>query len=165
MLSHDSSGSPRCHTRALLLTARHSGPMVQVDGSLVLHWLPLAPAAKKAEFLTMRSSILDILQAAAPAAGEPPAWVTFMPFVGMAVIFWFFILRPQMRQQKQQREKINAIKRGDQVLTAGGIVGKVVKLIDDDYAEVELAPNLKVKVLKSTITDVVLPTGSAPAND
>ena len=113
----------------------------------------------------MSNSILDILQAAAPAAGEPPAWVTFMPFVGMAVIFWFFILRPQMRQQKAHREKIGGIKRGDQVLTGGGLLAKVVK-VDDDYAEVELVPsNVKVKVLKSTIADVVGPGGSAPAND
>lgn len=112
----------------------------------------------------MSSTILDILQAAAPAVGEPPAWVTFMPFVGMAVIFWFFILRPQMRQQKAHREKINGLKRGDQVLTGGGFVGKIVK-VDEQYVEVELAPGLKVKALKSTITDIVGPGGSAPAND
>jgi preprotein translocase subunit YajC len=113
----------------------------------------------------MTSSILDILQAAAPTAGgEPPAWIQFMPFIGMAIIFWFFILRPQMRQQKVQRDKIASIKRGDQVLTGGGLLGKVIK-VDDQYAEIELAPNIKVKALKSTITDVVGPGGSAPAND
>lgn len=112
----------------------------------------------------MSSSILDILQAAAPAAGEPPAWITFLPFVGMAVVFWFFILRPQMRAQKAQREKIASIKRGDQVVTGGGLLGKVVK-VDDQYAEIELAPNVKVKALKATITDIVPPGGSAPAND
>lgn len=112
----------------------------------------------------MSSSILDMLQAAAPAAGEPPAWLTFMPFIGMAVIFWFLILRPQMRQQKAQREKIASLKRGDQVLTAGGFVGKVTK-VDDQYVEVELAPNVKVKAVKSTISDIVGPGGSAPAND
>ncbi len=110
------------------------------------------------------SSILNLLQAAAPASGEPPQWVTFLPFVGMAVIFWFFILRPQMRQQKAQRDKIASIKRGDQVVTGGGLIGKVVK-VDDQYVEVELAPNVKVKALKSTISDLVMPGGSAPAND
>jgi preprotein translocase subunit YajC len=112
----------------------------------------------------MSSSILDILQAAAPTGGEPPAWMTFMPFVAMGVVFWFFLLRPQMRQQKQQREKIAAIKRGDQVLTGGGLMGKVIK-VDDQYAEIELAPGMKVKALKSTITDVIGPGGSAPATD
>ena len=70
---------------------------VQVDGSWNAGIHRAALAAEKADSPTMTSSIFDILQAAAPAAGEPPAWVTFMPFVGMAVIFWFFILRPQMR--------------------------------------------------------------------
>lgn len=111
----------------------------------------------------MNSSILNILAAAGAQAGQPPAWMQFLPFVAMGVVFWFLILRPQMRQQKAHREKIGGIKRGDQVLTGGGIIGKVVK-VDDDYADVELAPSLKVKVLKSTITDVIVP-GSAPAND
>jgi preprotein translocase subunit YajC len=113
----------------------------------------------------MSSSIFDILQAAAPAAGgEPPAWIQFLPFVGMALVFWFFILRPQMRQQKSQRDKISSIKRGDQVVTGGGLVGKVIK-VDDHYAEIELAPNVKVKAVKSTIADVVGPGGTPPAND
>lgn len=111
----------------------------------------------------MTSSTLSILSAAA-SADAPPAWMQFLPLVAMGVIFWLLILRPQMRQQKQQRNKIAAIKRGDQVLTGGGLVGKVVK-VDDDYAEVELAPNVKVKALKSTIADVILPPGSTPAND
>ena len=111
----------------------------------------------------MNSSLFNVL-AAASTAQEPPAWLQFLPFVAMAVIFWLLILRPQMRQQKQQREKIAGIKKGDQVLTGGGLVGKVVK-VDDTYAEVELAPNIKVKALKSTITDVILPPGAAAAND
>jgi len=110
----------------------------------------------------MNSSFLTIL--AATTAQEPPAWMQFAPFVAMAVIFWFLILRPQMRQQKAQREKIGGIKKGDQVLTGGGFVGKVIK-VDETYAEIELAPNIKVKALKSTISDVIVPPGSAPAND
>lgn len=109
----------------------------------------------------MNSSLFNVL--AATTAQEPPAWLQFLPFVAMAVIFWFLILRPQMRQQKQQRAKIAAIKKGDQVLTGGGFVGKVVK-VDDTYAEIELAPSMKVKALKSTIADVI-PPGTAPAND
>ena len=95
---------------------------------------------------------------------QPPAWMQFLPLVAMAVIFWFLILRPQMRQQKQQRAKIAAIKKGDQVITGGGFVGKVIK-VDDVYADLELGTNVKVKALKSTIADVLSPTGSKPAND
>ena len=61
-------------------------------------------------------------------------------------------------------EKIAAIKKGDQVVTGGGLVGKVIK-VDETYAELELAPNVKVKAVKTTIADVLSPTGSKPAND
>lgn len=111
----------------------------------------------------MNSAVLHVLSAAT-AAQEPPAWIQFMPLVAMAVIFWFLILRPQMRQQKEHRTKIQGIKKGDQVLTGGGLLGKVIK-VDDNYAEIELAPNIKVKAVKSTISDVVDPKASAPAND
>ena len=81
----------------------------------------------------------------------------------MIAIFWFLIIRPQMRQQKQHREKIAGIKKGDQVVTAGGIVGKVVK-VDDNYADIEIAQGVRVKTVKSTIGDIV-PPGGAAAND
>ena len=111
----------------------------------------------------MNSSILSLLAPAADAAA-PPAWMQFLPLVAMGLIFWFLILRPQMRRQKELKTKIAAIKKGDQVLTAGGLVGKVIK-VDDDYAELELGPNVKVKAVKSTIADILSPTGSKPAND
>lgn len=115
----------------------------------------------------MNDPILPLLAAASTAAGSPeapPAWITFMPFVAVGLIFWFLILRPQMKQAKEQRAKIASIKKGDQVLTAGGFVGKVLK-VDDTYAEVELGPNVRVKALKSTIADIIPPGGTAPAND
>ena len=113
----------------------------------------------------MSDPILSLLAASSAAAAEaPPAWITFMPFIAVGVIFWFLILRPQMRQQKDQRAKIAAIKKGDQVLTAGGFIGKVVK-VDDTYAELDLGPNVRVKALKSTISDIIPPGGTAPAND
>ena len=110
----------------------------------------------------MPSSLLMLL---APAAADaPPAWLQFLPLVAMVVIFWFLILRPQMKRQKAQAAKIAAIKKGDQVLTGGGLLGKVLK-VDDDYAEIELAPNVRVKAVKSTITDVISPLTGKPAND
>lgn len=112
----------------------------------------------------MHSQTLNLLAAAATSAQEPPAWLQFMPLVAMAVIFWFLILRPQMRRQKEQQAKIAGIKKGDQVLTAGGLVAKVIK-VDEHYADLELAPNVKVKAVKSTISDVIAPNGGTPAND
>ncbi|MEO7248537.1 MAG: preprotein translocase subunit YajC, partial [Novosphingobium sp.] len=59
---------------------------------------------------------LSLLASGASAAGGPPAWASFAPLLFMGVIFWFLILRPQMRQQKAQKAKIEGIKKGDQVL-------------------------------------------------
>ncbi len=109
----------------------------------------------------MNSSILTIL--AAGSAGAPPAWLQFLPLVAMGVIFWFLIIRPQMRRQKEHQTKISALKKGDQVLTGGGFVGKIVR-VDDHYVDVELAQGVKVKAVKSTITDII-PPGSSAAND
>jgi preprotein translocase subunit YajC len=106
--------------------------------------------------------MLDFLVAGTSAAA-PPAWLNFLPIVGMVAVFWFLIIRPQMRRQKDLQTKIAGIKKGDQVLTAGGIVGKVVR-VDDLYADIEIAQGVKVKVVKSTIGDIVPPGGPA-AND
>jgi preprotein translocase subunit YajC len=109
----------------------------------------------------MTSSILLTL---ASASAGPPFWVSMLPIVGMFGIFWFLILRPQMRQQKERANKLAAIKKGDSVLTGGGLVAKVVK-VDEHYVDLELAPGMKVKAVKSTLADVIPPGGAAPAND
>ena len=106
--------------------------------------------------------MIDFLAAAA-SADAPPAWIQFLPLVGMGLIFWFLIIRPQMRRQKEHTAKIGGLKKGDQVITAGGLLGKVIK-VDDNYAEIELAQGVRVKAVKSTIGDIVPPAGSA-AND
>ena len=111
----------------------------------------------------MQTSILNQLAVATPA-GAPPVWVQYLPFAAMALIFWFLIMRPQMKQQKDHKAKLSALKKGDEVLTGGGLIGKIVK-VDENYAEVEIAQGIKVKALKSTITDVIPPAGSKPAND
>jgi preprotein translocase subunit YajC len=106
--------------------------------------------------------MLDTLSAAA-AQGAAPGWTGFLPIIGMIAIFWFLLIRPQMRQQKQHREKIAGVKKGDQVVTAGGLLGKVIK-VDENYAEIEIAQGVRVKAVKSTIGDIV-PPGGKPAND
>ena len=97
--------------------------------------------------------MLEFLAVAA-SGDTPPAWIQWLPIVGMIAIFWFLIIRPQMRQQKQHREKIAGIKKGD---------GKVMK-VDDNYAEVEIAQGVRVKAVKATIGDIIQP-GGKPAND
>jgi len=106
--------------------------------------------------------MFEILAAAA-TADAPPAWVQWLPIIGMILIFWFLIIRPQMKRQKEHQQKIEAIKKGDQVVTAGGLVGKVHK-VDDTYVELDIAQGVRVKAVKSTIGDIIPPGGSA-AND
>jgi preprotein translocase subunit YajC len=108
--------------------------------------------------------MLDILAAAGAATGQtPPGWLNWLPIIGMIAIFWFLIIRPQMKRQKEHQQKVEGLKKGDQVVTAGGLVGKVVK-VDDTYAELELAQGVRVKAIKHTIGDVIAP-GGKPAND
>ena len=106
--------------------------------------------------------MLDIL-AAGTAASGPPLWTTLMLPIGIIGIFYFLMFRPQQRQQAEHRARIAAVKKGDQVITAGGLVGKVTK-VDDEYAEVEIAQGVKVKAVKSTIGEIIAP-GGKPAND
>ena len=112
----------------------------------------------------MNSAILPLHSAAAGAGQAPPAWLTYLPFVAIFAVMWFLMIRPQMKRQRELQDKIGSIKKGDQVLTGGGFLGKVTK-VDDNYAEVELAPNVRVKALKSTIVDILPPGGTKPAND
>ena len=106
--------------------------------------------------------MFEILAAAA-TADAPPAWIQWLSIIGMILIFWFLIIRPQMKRQKEHQQKIEAIKKGDQVVTAGGLVGKVHK-VDDTYVELDIAQGVRVKAVKSTIGDIIPPGGSA-AND
>lgn len=110
--------------------------------------------------------MLNILAAATTGAADaPPAWMGWLPIVGMIAIFWFLIIRPQMRQQKAHQAKVAGLQRGDEVVTAGGLVGKVTK-VDDTYAELEIAKGVKVRAVKSTIGDVIKPgAAGAAAND
>ncbi|WP_338645871.1 preprotein translocase subunit YajC [Novosphingobium olei] len=111
-------------------------------------------------------AMFALLASAAPAAAssEPPAYLQFLPLIAMGAVFYFLILRPQMRRQKEQQAKLAGIQRGDQVITAGGLLAKVIK-VEDTIVELELAPNVRVKAVKSTIGDIVPPGGSKPAND
>jgi len=92
------------------------------------------------------------------------AYAQFAPLLLMFVAFYFLLIRPQQKRAKDHAATIAAVKKGDTVVTAGGIVGKVVKT-DDQFADVEIAPNVKVKVVKSTLNDVQPAGGAKPAND
>ena len=87
---------------------------------------------------------------------DTSAFTTIAPLIFIMAIMYFLLIRPQQQQQKKLREKVDAVRRGDVVVTAGGILGKVVKAPAADDAEVlvEIADNVQVKVLKSTLSDV-----------
>ena len=89
--------------------------------------------------------------------------VSLMPLLLIFVIFWFFLIRPQQRKAKDHRAMVANVKRNDQVLTGGGIIGRVTKLIDDNTVQVEIADNVRVRVARGTITEVMSKTGSVKA--
>lgn len=82
----------------------------------------------------------------------------------LVVVFYFLMIRPQQKRAKLHRDKIEAVKRGDDVVTGGGLIGRVTK-VADDHVEVEIANGVKVKAVKGTLTDVLTAGGSKPAND
>lgn len=107
---------------------------------------------------------IDLLAAAGAGAPSGAAmWMNIVPIIGMIAIFWFLIINPQMKKQKQHQAKIASVKKGDQVVTAGGLVGKVMK-VDDTFVELDLGTNVRVKAIKATLGDIITP-GGAPAND
>lgn len=100
----------------------------------------------------------------AAAPGGASFLVQLLPLVLIFVVFYFLLIRPQQKKMKDHRATIDAVKKGDQVITAGGVVGKVLR-VDDNYIDLEIATGVKVKVVKSTLSDVVQPGSIKPAND
>ena len=97
-----------------------------------------------------------------PAFAQAPSFlgggdnmlVSLLPFILIFVIMYFLILRPQQKRQKQHADMVKNVRRGDTVVTSGGLVGKVTKVIDDDQIEVEVASDVRVRQMRSMIADV-----------
>lgn len=87
-------------------------------------------------------------EAATSTAPGAPGWMGFVPFVLMFFVFYFLIIRPQARKQKETMDFMSSLKKGDQVLTAGGIFGTIVG-ITDRFVDLKISENTKIKVLKS----------------
>jgi len=94
--------------------------------------------------------------------GGGDAFTSFVPLILIFVIFYFFLIRPQQKKAKEHRGMLEALRRGDNVITQGGIHAKVTKVMDAE-AEVEIAAGVKVRVVKGTIAAVV--SKSEPASD
>jgi preprotein translocase subunit YajC len=104
------------------------------------------------------------LLAAAASSGGASFFIQTIPLVLVFVIFWFLLIRPQQKRMKEHQAQVAAVKKGDRVVTGGGLIGKVTK-VGETEVEVELAQGVRVQVVKSTLSQVVDPTKAKPAND
>ncbi len=75
----------------------------------------------------------------------------FIPLVLIFVIFYFFLIRPQQKRVREHKEMVKNLKRGDEVITSGGIIGKVDRVYEDDKLEIEISDGVKVNVIKNTV--------------
>lgn len=121
------------------------------------------------KFLSLVASGVLIGLPAFAQEAEPPsagaALLTQLPLIlGMFLIFYFLIIRPQSQQRKQHQAMVEAVRRGDTVVTSGGLVGKVTKVADEELT-VELADNVRVRVKRHMILDVRGKGQLVPAND
>ncbi|MBP2298493.1 preprotein translocase subunit YajC [Azospirillum picis] len=100
-------------------------------------------------------------QTAAPAGGGGDMLVQFLPLVLIFVVFYFLLIRPQQKKMKEHKTMLSAIRRGDRVVTGGGIIGIVTKVGADDEITVEIAENVRVRCLRSTVNLVLAKTEPA----
>lgn len=120
----------------------------------------------------MSSFIMFLQQAAAPAAGAAPAGdggmgsllANLMLPIGMIVIFYFLLIRPQNNRMKKHRAMLAAMKKGDTVVTQGGIIGRIFQLKDDEVV-LDTGEGGKLRIVRGMIVDVKNPSAPAPAND
>jgi preprotein translocase subunit YajC len=112
-------------------------------------------------------------QDASPLGGDG-GLVSLLPLVLIFVVFYFLLIRPQQKKVKAHRAMVEALRRGDRVVTGGGILGLVTKVVNESEAQIEIADNVRIKVLRSTIQEVLSkpePAGKSkgsqaqPAND
>lgn len=101
--------------------------------------------------------------AQAAGAGGAGAFMQFVPLILIFAIMYFLLIRPQQKKMKDHKAMVDALRRGDQVVTQGGLIGKVSKVKDDNEIEVELAEGVKVRVVRATIAQVINKTEPAKA--
>jgi preprotein translocase subunit YajC len=98
---------------------------------------------------------------ASGAASQSDTLLTFLPMVAIFVVFYFLLIRPQQKKQKEARAMLDALEKGNEVVTAGGVLGRIVKL-DEQYVTVEVAPNTQMVVQRGAISQL-LPKGTIKA--
>ncbi len=93
--------------------------------------------------------------AQASGGGDSGGLVAFLPIVLIFVVFYFLLIRPQQKKMKNHKAMVGAVRRGDKVVTGGGLIGTVTKVVSDTEVQVELAQGVKVRVVKGTLSDVL----------
>jgi len=106
-----------------------------------------------------------ISPAFAQTGAEPSGLEMFLPLILIFVVFYFLLIRPQQKKAKKHREMVAALRRGDRVITGGGIIGTVTKIVDEGEVLIEIAENVRVRVARPTITDVLSKTEPAVNDD
>jgi preprotein translocase subunit YajC len=81
--------------------------------------------------------------------------VSFLPLIAIVVVFYFMLFRPQQQKAKKHKEMLSGIRRGDKIITAGGIIGTVNKVLNDNELQVEIAENVRVRLLRGTVTEIL----------
>ncbi|MGG7644072.1 preprotein translocase subunit YajC [Rhodovulum sp. YNF3179] len=99
--------------------------------------------------------------AQAAGGGAGGAFASFIPLILIFAIMYFLLIRPQQKKLKEHKAMVEALRRGDQIVTQGGMIGKVTKVKDDNEVEVEIAEGVKVRVVKQTIAQVLNKTEPA----
>ena len=94
-------------------------------------------------------------QAAGGSAGTMGGLAGIIPFILMFVIFYFLLIRPQQKRMKEHQKMVENLRRGDQVVTQGGLIGKITKVKEDNEIEVELAEGVRVRVVQNTVAQVL----------
>ena len=102
-----------------------------------------------------------VTPAYAQAAGGGSAFASFVPLILIFAIMYFLLIRPQQKKVKEHKAMVEALRKGDQIVTQGGMIGKVTKIIDDNEAQVEIADGVKVRIVRHTITQVLNKTEPA----
>ena len=98
---------------------------------------------------------------AAGGASQTDTLLTFLPMIAIFVVFYFLLIRPQQKKAKETRSMLDALEKGNEIVTAGGIVGRITKLTDQ-YATVEIAPSVEINVQRGAISQI-LPKGTVKA--
>ena len=99
-------------------------------------------------------NLLFTLLQAAPAAGQPSPWPSLIMMGAIVLVFWFFMIRPQLQRQKKERQFRESLKKGDRVVTIGGVFGRILSLEDDGTVLIEVDSNVKLRYERAAIREL-----------